>query len=450
VAPSMKKQKFLNTLIALVILAATWGAFTYYDKHKAVEKAPATASNQEKILPLDAEHIQSITFKPRDGDAFTCSRQDGKWTVTDPRKLAVDQGNFSSVLNSLTTATIDQVVDSKPSNLKDFGLDSPSYTLDITTNAKPETLTLLLGDDTPTSGGVYAMVSGNPRVFTLESYLKSSLEKKLFDLRDRQAVTLKADQLQKIAVEYKGTNWTLEKNPEGVWDLQLPPQVRADRFTVDGLVSQLRGLTMQSIAAEDKKQGGDYGLGTPTLHLELTGSDGTQTIVVGKKQKDAENYYATNTALDPVFTLGSDFVTQFQKTQADLREKDLFSYSSFDVKKVEVDTPKGHWAFEKQGNKWKETAPKSKNVNSDKMETFLSNLRDLRADSFPKGANLADFGLAKPEYRFTVQSGDKNTTEIVEAAKSGDQVYARRSTDPLPSELAKTALDEVEKSLGAL
>ena len=30
----MKKQKFLNTLIALVVLAATWGAFTYYDKHK--------------------------------------------------------------------------------------------------------------------------------------------------------------------------------------------------------------------------------------------------------------------------------------------------------------------------------------------------------------------------------------------------------------------------------
>src|SRR5579862_2616038 len=148
----MKKQKFLNTLIALVILAATWGAFTYYDKRKAVEKAPTTAGSQERILPLDAEHIQAISFKWRGGDAFTCSREDGKWTVTDPRKLAVDQGNFSSVLNSLTTATIDQVVDSNPSNLKDFGLDSPAYTLDITTNAKPVTLSLLLGDDTPTAG----------------------------------------------------------------------------------------------------------------------------------------------------------------------------------------------------------------------------------------------------------------------------------------------------------
>jgi len=446
----MKQQKFLNTLIALVVLAATWGAFTYYDKHKSGEKPAAETTNQEKIFSLDAQHIQSIAFKPHDGDAFVCRREGGKWIITEPRQLGVDQGNFSGVLNSLTTATVDQVADPNPASLKDFGLDPPSFTLDITTDAKPQSYTLLLGDDTPTSGGTYAQISGNPRVLTLASYVKSSLEKKMFDLRDRRALTLEAEHLQKIAVEYKGARWTLEKNPEGVWDLVLPPPVRADRFTVDGLVSQLRGLTMQTIPAEDKKKGGDYGLGSPELHLELMGSDGTQTIVVGKKEKDAERYFGMNSALDPVFTLNSEFVTQFKKDQADLREKDLFSFSAFDVKRVEVDTSKGHWVFERQGNQWKQTAPKSKNVNSDKMDTFLTHLRDLRAESFPKGGNLADFGLAKPPYRFNVQSGEKNTTEIVEAAKSGDHVYARRSTDPLPSELPKTALDDVEKALGEL
>jgi len=446
----MKKQKFLNTLIALVVLAATWGAFTYYDKRKGSEKPLVESTHQAKIFPLDAQHIQSITFKPRDGDAFSCRRESGKWAIADPHPLQVDQGNFSGILNSLTTATVDEVVDPHPTSLKDYGLDPPSFTLEVTTDANPQSFTLLLGDDTPTSGGLYAQASGNPQVFTLASYLKSSLEKKVFDLRDRRALTLEADQLQKIGVEYKGASWTLEKNPEGVWDLALPPSVRADRFTVDGLVSQLRGLTMQTIAAEDKKKNGDYGFGSPELHLQLTGSDGTQTIVVGKKDKDSDRYFAMNSALDPVFTLNSDFVTQFKKNQADLREKDLFSFSAFDVKRLEVDTPKGHWAFELQANQWKRTAPKSKTVNTDKMETFLTHLRDLRADSFPKAGNLADFGLAKPPYRFNVRSGEKNTAEIVEAAKSGDHVYARRSTDPLPGELSKTALDDVEKSLGEL
>jgi hypothetical protein len=446
----MKKQKYLNTLIALVLLGAAWGAITYYDKHKSAEKPVAEATNQEKIFALDAQHIQSITFKPRDGDAFTCRREGGKWVVSDPHPLDVDQGNFSGVLNSLTTAAVGQVADPNATDLKQFGLDPPSFTLDVTSDAKPQSFTLLLGDDTPTSGGLYAQISGSPRVFTLASYLKTSLEKKMFDVRDRRALTLDADQLQKISVDYKSSSWTLEKNPEGVWDLALPPLVRADRFTVDGLVSQLRGLTMQTIAAEDKKKNGDFGFAAPEMHLQLTSSSGTQTIVVGKKDKDSDRYFATNSALDPVFTLNSDFITQFKKDPADLREKDLFSFSSFDVKRLEVDTPKGHWTFEKQGSQWKQTAPAAKNVNSDKMDTLLTHLRDLRADSFPKGGSLADVGLAKPAYRFNVQWGDKNTTEIVEAAKSGDHVYARRSTDPLPSELSKTALDDVEKSLGEL
>ena len=446
----MKKQKFLNTLIALVVLAATWGAFTYYDKRKGSEKPLVESTHQAKIFPLDAQHIQSITFKPRDGDAFSCRRESGKWAIADPHPLQVDQGNFSGILNSLTTATVDEVVDPHPTSLKDYGLDPPSFTLEVTTDANPQSFTLLLGDDTPTSGGLYAQASGNPQVFTLASYLKTSLEKKLFDLRDRRALTLEAEHLQKIGVEYKGTSWTLEKNPEGVWDLVLPPPVRADRFTVDGIVSQLRGLTMQTIATEDKKKNGDYGFATPELRLELTGSDGAQTIVMGKKEKDSERYFATNSALAPVFTLNSDFITQFKKNQADLREKDLFSFSAFDVKRAEVDTPKGHWVFERQGNQWKETAPKAKNVNSDKMDTFVTHLRDLRADSFPTAGNLADFGLAKPAYRFNIQAGDKNTQEVVEAGKSGDHVYARKSTDPLPCELPKTALDDVEKALGEL
>jgi len=235
-----------------------------------------------------------------------------------------------------------------------------------------------------------------------------------------------------------------------VWDLVLPPSVRADRFTVDGLLSQLRGLTMQTITAEDKKKGGEYGFGSPELRLALTGSEGTQTIVVGKKDKEGGRYLAMNSALDPVFTLNSAFVTQFQKNQNDLREKDLFSFSSFDAKRVDLQTPKAHWVFERQKSQWKQTAPSAKNVSSDKIDTLLTRLRDLRAISFPKGGTLAQFGLDKPAYRFSVQSGEKNVTESIEAGRQGDHVYARRSTDPAPAELTKTALDDIDKALSEL
>ncbi len=446
------KRKYLKTLAALILLGVLWGSITIWQKRKGREVPKTESTPVEKILAVESSHVQSFSLRPREGQAVTCRREGGRWVIVEPQKLAADQSSISSLLNSLTGADVDQVVDPHPPNLKDFGLDPSAFALEVSTDARPAKFTLSLGDETPTSGGVYAQVAGNPRVLTLASYLKTSLEKNLFDLRDKRAHTLDADHLQRIEAVSKDKHWTLVKNPEGVWDLALPPPVRADRAAVDGLVDRLRGLSMQTVAAEDKKKTGEYGFGSPSLRVTLTGQGGSQTIVLGKKDKEGDRYFAMNSALEPVFTLGSDFLTQLQKDPADLREKSLFSFSSFEAKHVEVDTPKGHRVFEQQGNKWKQTAPSTKDVPSDKMETILNRLTDLRADSFPKNhpENLAAFGLANPAYKFQVKFGDKNQLEIVDVSKVGDHVYARRSTDPAACELSKTALEDFEKALSAL
>jgi Domain of unknown function (DUF4340) len=443
-------RKYLNTLVAIVILGALWGGFTYYGKHKAKE-TPKSESKEEKILPIDPSHVQSFTLKPRDGETFTCNRgNDGQWAIAEPQKLPADQSAVNSLLSTLTSATVDEVASAHPSNLKDFGLAEPSETLEVTTNTQPAKFGLLLGDDTPTSGGVYAQVAGNPRVVTLASYLKSSLEKQVFDLRDKRAVTLNLDQLKQIEVKSKKSSYTLQKNPEGVWDLVLPPPVRADHFTVDGVISQLRDLSMRSITSEDKAQKAKYGLSSPALTVKLSGPATTQSILFGDKEKTGGKTYATNSALAPIFTLDSGVVSQLEKQPADLRDKDLFSFSQFDAKRIDVSTPAGHHVLELQGKDWKQTAPAAKTLSRGAMDDLLSDLRDLRAASFPSGVSLAAAGLDKPAYRFDVRFGEKNQEEVVEVSKVKDHLYARRSNDPLPCELAPGALDSIDKALAKL
>jgi len=443
------KRKYLNTLAALALLAALWGSFTYWEKRKGREPSKTETAPQEKVFPLESRRVRSFTLKPREAEPITCRREGEKWAIIEPRRIPADQSGIDSFLNNLTGAAFDQILEPQPSNLKDFGLDPPATAVEVLTDAKPEKFTLLLGDETPTGGGVYAQVAGRPRVVILPSYLKSSFEKKLFDLRDRRVVTLDADQLLRIEVEAKGKRWTLVKNPEGMWNLRLPLPVRVDRFTASSLVDRLRNALMQSIVAEGKKNLGKYGFGAPELRLQASGAGGSQTLVVGKK--DGECHFAMNSALQPVFTLEASFLTQLQKGPDDLRDKDLFSFSTFEVKRLEVQTSGGVRVFERQAeNKWKQTAPAAKDVASDKLETLLYRLRDLRATSFPKGQNLAAFGLATPAFKFQVQFGDKQQTEIVEVSKVGDRVYARRSTDHGACEVSKTALDDVEKALKEL
>jgi hypothetical protein len=360
------RKKYWNTLVAMAVLAALWGGFRYYDRRKARQAEKTESKPAEKVLSVESDHVRSFMLKPRDGASFACARDGKTWSVTEPRKLAADQTAVSSWLSTLTSATVEDVVDAHPSNLKDYGLDPPATVIEVSTDTKTARFTLRLGDQTPTASGFYAQIAGNPRVVSLPSYDKSSLEKTLFDLRDKRAVTLDTDQISRIEAESKDKRWTVEKNPEGVWDLVLPPPVRADHYSVDGLVSQLRNLTMQAVVAEDKKEASKYGFQSPTLRVAVKAPNGTQTLLLGKK--DGERYHATNSALDPIFTVDKYFLDQFQKDPADFRDKDLFSFSAFDVKRLEVDTPKGHRAFEQQNSKWKEIAPKAKDAPNDNVE----------------------------------------------------------------------------------
>lgn len=444
-------KRYAKTVAALVVLAALWASITYYNKRKSQESSKTSEASKEMILPVKTDQVQSFTVAPRDGQAFTCVRGDNKtWVITEPNKLAADQSEVSSFVQNLVGTSVNSVVDPHPGSLKDFGLDPPVTTLNVSTSGKPAEFTLRIGDPTPTNDAVYAQVAGNSRLITLPSYGKSTLEKTLFDLRDRRVVTLDTDQIQQLEVSAGAKSYKLAKNPDGQWDLVLPPPVRADSFAVDNLVGQFRARPMMSILAEDKKGAGQYGFGSPTLTVKLTSAAGTQTVVVGKK--DGNNYDAMNSALEPVFTIGGDFVTALQKDPSDLRDKNLFSFSSYDAKGIDITTPKDHRVFQQNDFKWKQTQPSAKDEPTDKMQDLLNALSDLRAFSFPKATpgSFAPFGLAKPLYTVKATFGDKNRVETVEVGSVGDKYYARRGPDPVPGEVPKAQVDAIDKALGAL
>jgi len=450
VAAAMNK-KYLQTLIALAVLAGLWGIFTYYGKKKPAASSKAKNAASKKILPVKNGQIVSFTVTEAGGKPVSCIRNGKTWQITEPMKLAADSSAVNSFLSSLTSATPSETVSKQGGDLKEFGLAPPAATIEVKTNAKPAEFTLHLGSSTPTNNGIYAQVAGQPRVFTLASYLKDSLEKKLFDFRNKKVIALATDNIRRLDVTSKKGSYRLVKNADGIWDLMLPPPVRADHFTVEGLVDELGNASMKSIVAEKKRDLGRYGFSNPTMTIHLTGDNGTESLILGKK--DGSDYYAMNTAVGPVFTLGSDFLTQFQKQPSDLRSKDLFTFSTYEAKHVMVKGPKGQRVFVQHKNsKWEQTEPASMEVKGSKMQTLLQDLRDLSAQSFPKKnpTHLAAYGLNKPEYTVQVQYGDHNKTQTVQISKVGDKVYARRATDLVPAELSKDAITNLQKDLDAI
>ena len=108
-----------------------------------------------------------------------------------------------------------RVVEDKATNPKQYGLDQPAFQLDITEKDQ-KTQRLLLGDDTPTGGAAYAMLAGDPRVFTMASYAKTSLDKTLNDLRDKRLLTVNPDKISRLELVRKNQDIELGRKQDEV------------------------------------------------------------------------------------------------------------------------------------------------------------------------------------------------------------------------------------------
>jgi hypothetical protein len=190
-------MKSTGLLVAAAVLLALTGALYWSDHHKPSETPAASPSGEPpapKILALKDSDVSALAIKKKGLNEIDLSKDaSGKWQITAPKPLSADQDAVTSIVSAVSSLTSERLVDEKPSDLKQYGLTDPALEVDIT--AKPKAQKLLLGDDTPTGSAVFAMLSGDPRVFTVATYTKTSLDKSSADLRDKRLLTVDFDKV---------------------------------------------------------------------------------------------------------------------------------------------------------------------------------------------------------------------------------------------------------------
>ena len=112
---------------------------------------------------------------------------------------------------------------------------------------------LLIGDDTPTNSGSYAMLEGDPRVFTVASYVKTSLDKTFNDLRDKRLLTFDQDKLSRVELIAKKQDIEFGRDKDQ-WQIVKPKPLRADGSQVDELIRKLKRRQDGSLALRRGRQ----------------------------------------------------------------------------------------------------------------------------------------------------------------------------------------------------
>ncbi|HEY1676136.1 MAG TPA: DUF4340 domain-containing protein [Candidatus Sulfotelmatobacter sp.] len=431
-------MKLRSLILSTIVFAALAGTLYWSQHHKPAADTAKAAETSPAILKLDEASITKVELKNKNTEPIVLAKNNsGSWQITAPKQYSADSANVSSTLSSLSSLNSERVIDDKATDLKPYGLDPPAVEVDVTEKDN-KSQKLLLGDDTPAGSGVYAKLAGDPRLFTIASFNKSSIAKTLNEFRDKRLLQVNVDQVSRIELLRK--NQTVEfGRTKDAWQILQPKPMRADGFQVNQLMQKLTNAKMDVTGSTDDKEAAKaFSSGAPVATAKLTDSSGTQTLQI---RKDKDSYYAKSSAVDGVYKVNADLAQAVDKDVDDFRNKKLFDLGFADPDKIEIHSGARTGVLTKNGNDWFENGKK---MDSDSVQSLVSNLNFIACDKF------VDSGFGNPTIEATVSPGGGKNPETVSFAKTSDGYIAKRDNDTSLYHVQASSVDAVQKAFDDL
>jgi hypothetical protein len=476
-------KEFWKTGLAVLALLAL-ASYIWFVERK---QEPKKEGEREKVtlVAVDKSKAKEITLALAAGDSIQLVKQGSAWTLKAPFEAPADTSAVESMLTSLEKLEADEMVADQVTDFAQYGLEKPSRKVAALVEGAPAPLAVDFGAKSPDAGSVYARKPGEAKVYLVASWVESSFDKKPFDLRDRDLLHVKRDDVRSLEVTGPEGGFALARTDAGEWAFTKPLATRAGRWSVDGLLGTLENLRMEQVAGEsvsDAKEIARYGLAKPARAVTLVTKDGaTRTLEIGAAAPDPSatpapspspspakkgekptppkptKYYARQAGTGLVAVVPATLADDLAKGMGELRAKRLLEVATYETDGFEVVAKGATKTYAKSTTKdkdgldktqWKRTAPDAKDLDTTKVEDALFKMGGVEVAEFvdtPKAA--AEYGLDAPALKVTVKA---KTESWIELGKKDAAFFARRNGDTAILKLDATKAEELLKAFGEL
>ena len=430
-------------LIAVALLAVLGGAVWY-----TRENPPADEDAAPKVVEFDEDALKSLTLHQAGQDPIALVRNaDGEWEFGGGLDLAADDGAIGQMASSLASLNADRVVSENVVEWGPYELSEPA--LSVAYELEEGGGELQFGRDTPTGSGVFARLNGDPRLFTVYSYNKTSFEKSVFDLRDKRLVRVDQDSISEVTVQASGRSLAFEQE-DGDWSIVHPMALRADDFTVGDLVRAVRTAEMTEVL-DETNDSDEYSFAKLLATVTIQDEAGSHELVVAKS---GDTYYARSSDQAGVYGISSTLSESLDKPVDEFRNKKLFDFGFDDPARVEVRDGEVAATIVRADDKWILESHADREADSEKVQTLIDRLRGLTATGFPSNnaADHAKFGLAPAaiDTAVTPQGDEASPEKVAISSPESQPAYAARVGEPHTYEIEQSAAQSVQTALQAV
>jgi hypothetical protein len=428
-------MKLRGLLVASLIFLVLAGILYWSEHRKPAEDNPmSSASLPPAILKLDESTITKLDLRKRDANLVVLAKTNsGTWEITEPKPFRADQSLVSGMLSTLSSLNSERMVEDNALDLTKYGLDRPAVELAITERDN-KTQRLLIGDDTPAGGAVYAKLAGDPRIFTLASSNKNSIDKSLNEVRDKRMLPVNSEEISRIELVKGSRDIEFARNQNG-WQILKPEPLRADSFQVSELARKLTEAKMDLNGSPDG-QTAAWAHAAPLATARVSGKSGTQELQL---RKDKDTYCAKSSMADGAYRVDSDLGQAVDQGLDGFRNKKLFDFGFAAPGKIEMHDGSKAYFLSRNNEDWWSNARK---VDAGSMQSLIAKLRDLTAEKF------VNSGFANPTIEAVVTSDDGKRVEKVMIAKAAGAYIAKRENEPTLYQIDSSSVDDLLKTSG--
>ncbi len=439
---------------ALVVVGGGYAAVSYMgnspDKSSTTTVSDSSeASNEpiavipDSILNFEKTDISSITVTNAKGGyeavpTGTVSESGmPEFTVKGIEKLDINTTLTNSLLNSASMLGCDDIIEEHAENLDKYGLSKPSAEVTIKTNA--ETKTLLVGDESPTSGETYCMIDGEHTVYVAatssvsifgnakENFISISLIPAAVDGNEPIPEIIKIERSDldyDIVLEYDESKSETEGGSAGTLATHYMSQpifsyldVEKSQNATQGFFGLSAFAAIHAYPTDEQLTG--LNLDEPLCKVSMTTTEGeSHTLKIGSQVEIADsNYYAVMLDdVDVVYAIAEENLCWATLTPGDITSKMIFGTYVWDIGKLEIDVNGGeNVLFTGSGDdKNYEVSKNGEKCDTKRFQDFYKYLLKTSAEDFvideqPKGEPVVTIELE------TQKGTVKQTVEFYDA-----------------------------------
>jgi hypothetical protein len=361
---------------------------------------------EDMLISVSTENVEKIIFS-NEGQTIQFQKEDEEWMITDPIEAKADKYEVNRLADDFTNLRIERVVEEEPSNLEKYGIPQKQVELYFIGQERPEKI--LIGLENPLDNTFFAKKAEETRIVLIPSSLKSLLEKKVFDFRQKDIFQFESDQAKSVKLRAEDVQWEAEKQDED-WFFRKPVNALAQKSKINDILYALSNLKATAFLSENKQEEEikNFGLDKPDYEIEIDFTVENKQVTFFIHKKD-DKIHATSSISPKILQVEDSILADLKKEPGDLRDKEVADFFTWEVNKLQIHKGEISMILTKDDEEnWQFEEPALQKVDQEKIQSFLRKMESLESQEFvDPPLNLADYGLDVPQAEVRIWSREE-------------------------------------------